>query len=115
MWKPCQIPLIKTVPKGVRAGAEQRRSPESRFVSFGAKFRLHLYLLVFCFFFVLFFFNKLSIGKKLICKVERQNVQERRSDETAHYEPSHLDLHCLQKPIVITYGSERAKNFNQRL
>ena len=22
-------------------------------------------------------------------------------DETAHYEPSHLDLHCFQKPIVI--------------
>ena len=29
-------------------------------------------------------------------------------DETAHYEPSHLDLRCLPKPIVITYGSERA-------
>ena len=27
--------------------------------------------------------------------------------ETAHYEPSHLDLHCLQKPIVIACGSER--------
>ena len=31
-------------------------------------------------------------------------------DETAHYEPSHLDLRCLQKPIVIAYGiNERAK------
>ena len=30
-------------------------------------------------------------------------------DETAHYEPSHLDLRCLQKPIVIAYGSERVK------
>ena len=28
-------------------------------------------------------------------------------DETAHDEPSHLDLHCLQKPILIAYGSER--------
>ena len=28
-------------------------------------------------------------------------------DETAHYEPPHLDLRCLQKPIVIAYGSER--------
>ena len=28
-------------------------------------------------------------------------------DETAHYEPSHLDLHCLQKPIIIAGGSER--------
>ena len=26
---------------------------------------------------------------------------------TAHYDPSHLDLRCLQKPIVIAYGSER--------
>ena len=30
-------------------------------------------------------------------------------DETALYEPSHLDLRCLQKPIIITYGSERVK------
>ena len=30
-------------------------------------------------------------------------------DETAHNEPSHLDLRCLQKPIVIAYGSERVK------
>ena len=30
-------------------------------------------------------------------------------DETAHYEPSHLDLRCLQKPIIIAYGSERVK------
>ena len=28
-------------------------------------------------------------------------------DETAHYEPSHLDLCCLQKPIIKAYGSER--------
>ena len=28
--------------------------------------------------------------------------------ETAHYEPSHLDLCCLQKkPIIIACGSER--------
>ena len=30
-------------------------------------------------------------------------------DETAHYEPSHLDLRCLQKPVIIAYGSERVK------
>ena len=30
-------------------------------------------------------------------------------DETAHYEPSHLDLCCLQKPIMIVCGSERVK------
>ena len=30
-------------------------------------------------------------------------------DETAHYEPSHLDLRCLQTPIIIAYGSKRVK------
>ena len=28
-------------------------------------------------------------------------------DETAHYEPSHQDLRCLQKSIIIAYGSKR--------
>ena len=28
-------------------------------------------------------------------------------DETAHYESSHLDLCCLQKPILISCGSEK--------
>ena len=31
-------------------------------------------------------------------------------DETAHYEPSHLDLCCLQKPVIIACGSERLKS-----
>ena len=30
-------------------------------------------------------------------------------DETAHNESSHLDLRCLQKPIIIACGSERVK------
>ena len=30
-------------------------------------------------------------------------------DEMAHYEPSHLDLHSLQKLIIIIYGSERVR------
>ena len=30
-------------------------------------------------------------------------------DETAHYEPSDLDLRCLQKHIIIVYGSESVK------
>ena len=34
-------------------------------------------------------------------------------DETAHYEPSHQDLHFLQKPIINAYGSERVFCFLQ--
>ena len=30
-------------------------------------------------------------------------------DQTAHYEPSHLDLRCLQKPFIITCDSGRVK------
>ena len=30
-------------------------------------------------------------------------------DEMAHYEPSHLDLCCLQKSIIMACGSERVK------
>ena len=33
-------------------------------------------------------------------------------DETAHYEPSHLDLRCLQQPIIIDCGSERDNDSN---
>ena len=31
-------------------------------------------------------------------------------DEKAHDEPSHLDLRCLQKPIMIDNGSERVNS-----
>ena len=31
-------------------------------------------------------------------------------DETAHYEPSHLDLRCLQKPVITACGSERVND-----
>ena len=34
-------------------------------------------------------------------------VYSKDPDEMAHYKPSHLDLRCLQKPILIVYGSER--------
>ena len=30
-------------------------------------------------------------------------------DETAHYEPSHLDPRCLQMRIIIACGSERVQ------
>ena len=32
-------------------------------------------------------------------------------DETAHYEPSHLDLRCLQKRFIIACGNGRVKLF----
>ena len=34
-------------------------------------------------------------------------------NETAHYEPSHLDLCRLQKPIIIACGSERVKRLSE--
>ena len=75
--------------------------------SLGAKFHITF---VVCF--VWFFFNKLSIGKKFICKAERLNFKQCRSWRDGSLwanERSHLDLHCLQKPIIIAYGSERVK------
>ena len=33
-------------------------------------------------------------------------------DETAHYEPSHLDLRCLQKPVIIARDNERVNEDN---
>ena len=41
-------------------------------------------------------FNKLSTGNQFIFKAERLNVKQLDPDETAHYEPSHLDPRCLQ-------------------
>ena len=34
-------------------------------------------------------------------------------DEMAHYEPSHLGRRCLQKPVVIAYGSEKVQLVTQ--
>ena len=34
-------------------------------------------------------------------------------NEKALYEPSHRDLCCLQKPIIIAYDSERIKRSSQ--
>ena len=68
--------------------------------SFGAKFQTSF---VVCF----VVFNRLSTGKTSVCKVEKLNANSIDSDETAHHEPSHLDLCCLQKPIIIAYRSER--------
>ena len=70
--------------------------------SFGAKFQTTF---VVCF----SFFKKLSLEKKFIRKVERLNVKQHRSRWDGSYEPSHLDLCCLQKPIIIACGSEKVK------
>ena len=35
-------------------------------------------------------------------------------DETAHEEPTHLGLRCLQKPINVVCGSERVKMTTSR-
>ena len=61
------------------------------------------------YFFYSFFFNKLSLEKKFIRKVQRRNVKQRRSRWDGSYEPSHLDLCCLQKPIIIGCGSDKVK------
>ena len=33
-------------------------------------------------------------------------------DEMAHYEPSHLDLRCLQKPILSPVAVKELKSIN---
>ena len=47
----------------------------------------------------------MPLGKTFICKVETVSIQMRRL-----IEPSHLDLCCLQKPIIIACGSERVNS-----
>ena len=48
-----------------------------------------------------FNFNKLSLGNKWKTECQTLQLLMRR------HEPSHLDLCCLQKPIIIACGSER--------
>ena len=75
------------------------------FNSFGAKFQTTF---VVCF----VFFNKLFDLKEiytLYVKLKNWMTNNVDPDETAHYEPSHLDLCCLQKPIIIACGSVRVK------
>ena len=72
--------------------------------SFCAKFQT---INVVCFLFFVVFFNKLLIGRKFICKVVK--LKDWLSNSIDDYEPSHLDLRCLQKHIIIACGSERVK------
>ena len=55
-----------------------------------------------------FVLNKLSIGKKLYVKLKDWMSNRVDPDETAH---DHLDLGCLQKPIIIACGSESYNSF----
>ena len=55
-------------------------------------------------FVICFFFNKISLGKTFICKLKDWMSNSVDPDET-----SHLDLYCLQKPIIIACGKERVK------
>ena len=41
-------------------------------------------------------FEKLLIENVLCCKIKDKRANTVDPDETAHYEPSHLDLQCLQ-------------------
>ena len=46
------------------------------------------------------------MGRSLYVKLKNWMSNNVDLDETAHYELSHLDLCCLQKPIIIACGSE---------
>ena len=41
-----------------------------------------------------------------MCKIERLNVKSVDAGETALYEPSHLDLCCLQKLLLLPVAVE---------
>ena len=62
-----------------------------------------------CFFFFFFFLANYRLEGNLYVKLKGWMSNSVYPDETAHYEPSHLDLCCLQKPIIIISGSERVK------
>ena len=78
--------------------------------------RRHLssfYVFVFFFFLLLFFFSffltNYCLERSLYVKLKDLTSNSIDPNETAHYEPSHLDLCCLQKLNLIAYGSERVK------
>ena len=68
-------------------------------------------LLLFCLFFFVFFFIFVFFltnyrSEMFICKLKDWMSNRVDLDETAHYEQSHLDLCCLQKPIIVACSSE---------
>ena len=57
----------------------------------------------------LFFFTNYRLERSFYVKLKYCISNSVHPDETAHYEPSHLDLRCLQNPIIIAKGRERVK------
>ena len=55
-----------------------------------------------------FVLNKLLIRKKFICKTEEKKLNDKQL-RSRWDGSSHLDLCCLQKPIIIACGSERVE------
>ena len=55
----------------------------------------------------LFFLTNYRLGRNLYVKLKDWMSNSIGPDETAHNDPSHLDLCCLQKPIIIACGSDR--------
>ena len=71
-------------------------------------FRRHLSYVFFFFFF--FFLTNCPLERDSYVKLKDRMSNSVDPDETAHYEPSHLDLCYLQNPILIACGSERIKH-----
>ena len=61
------------------------------------------------FFFSFFFLTNYRLEISFYVKLKDLMSKSVNPDEMAHYEPSHLDVRCLQKPIFIAYGSEIIK------
>ena len=59
---------------------------------------------------VCFFWTNYKLERSSYVKLKDWMSNSVDPDETAHNEPSHLDLRCLQKPIIIAYGSKRVKH-----
>ena len=80
-------------------------------------FCLFVVVVFLLFLFVCCFFNKLSIGKLLYVKLKNEMSNSVDPNETAHYEPSHLDLRCLQKPSAISPSAmkELIRIFTRRI
>ena len=74
----------------------------------GPNFRWHLSsAFSFSFFFLIIY----SLKRSLYVKLKDWMPNSVDPGETAHHEPSHLDLCCLLKHIIIACGSERVNPF----